>query len=324
MSTIDKSFLYELKSAILKSLKAGYNNIEDIYRYLSKEYSKEQIRYCLNYLLVSEESIVRDDLYYSDSKYKQVNKRQEKSVYTKHYRSFTDDNPDKNKKILLVSDTHIGNSLFENMDLINKVYVYALNKGCDLVFHQGDLFDGKNEKQIDTFIKEYPNCLRTICLTGNHDKNIKSIKSLNNYNNSFNIYEIDSWSTKLNRIPIHLSHRLYISWIMEEKKISSINDMKDVNEWLSNDYRLLISGHLHQGIIYSSKNYDNKYVVYLGVPSLSNINISNNKAVAYILEIYNDMINISVLSSNSNLEIKEIDQININLNKSSKVLTKSY
>ena len=311
---------YELRSKIINALMNNFKSINEIYLYLSKKYSKEEIKYCLNRLLTEEESIVRDDYYYNDSKYQLVDDRRKESNYTKHYREFTDDNPNKKKKILLISDTHIGNKDLENMYLINKVYEYAKDNDCEIVFHQGDLFEGNSPSEIETFIKDYPNTIRTICLIGNHDKNINNIKRLIYFNDSFNIYEVDNWSTTLNSIPIHLSHRLYISWLIEDQKIDSINDLDNIEEWISNDYKLLISGHLHQGIIYSANNYVGKEVTYIGVPSLSKINI--NKAIADIITIDNENINVSVLTVDNNYRVKEID--NIDLNEKHKVLKKVY
>ena len=80
-----------------------------------------------------------------------------------------------------------------------------------------------------------------------------------------------------------MSHRLYISWLIDNQKLDCIDDIYEVEKWVSNDYKVLISGHLHQGIIYSNKNYLDNYILYLGVPSLSNMNIG--KAIAYIIEI---------------------------------------
>ena len=313
---------FDLMIRIRDAIKIGYNSIDKIYIYLSKKYSKEEIRYCLNKLLVDDESIIRNDFYYKQPEYETVNDRARNSNYTKHYRSFIDDNPEKPKKILLISDTHIGNNNLENMDLIRTIYDYAEQNNCDYVFHQGDLFEGNSPDELETFIRNYPNNLKTICIMGNHDKKIKSPKYLNYYNDSFNFYETDCWETSINNIPIHLSHRLYISWILEDKRIESINDLDNVKNWISNIYNFLISGHLHQGIIYSENNYENKQVFYIGVPSLSNINI--NKSVAYILDIDNNFIHITVLSSDSNLHISEIDNIDLDINNTGKTLKKIY
>lgn len=313
---------YKLKNEIIDALIKGYKTIDDIYNYLSGKYSKAEIKSSLSSLLVEDEKIVRNDFYYNDSSYELVDRKREKSNYTKHYRSFIDDNPSKKKKILLISDTHIGNSSLENMNLINSIYEYGKENSCDCVFHQGDLFEGKSNNEVETFINNYPHLLRTICLTGNHDKSFNNLKGLNNYNDLFNTYEVDNWSTSLNNISTHLSHRLYISWILDDKRINSINELDGIEEWISNDYKLLISGHLHQGIIYSNKNYLNNYILYLGVPSLSNMNIG--KAIAYIIEIDENNINIKVLSTNNKSEIKEIDNIDIDCNKNNKQLKKVY
>lgn len=316
----DVDILFDLKISIISAIKNGCTTIDKIYLYLSKKYTKEQIKYCLNLLLVEDESIVRNDYYYGESNYELVSERQKKSSYTKNYRNFIDDNPNKKKKILLISDTHLGNNELENMILINTVYEYAKQENCDFAFHLGDLFEGNNSKEINTFIEKYPNYIKTVCLLGNHDQQFNNLKFLNAYNDSFNVYETSRWSTKLNNNDIHLSHRFYISWLIEDQKINCIDDIDEVDDFLSNDFRVLISGHLHQGIIYIKNNYQNKETIYLGVPSLSNTNI--NKSCAYIMTIDNDIIDISVLTVSNNYEIKEID--NIELKDQPKFLKKVY
>ena len=97
---------FDLMCKIRDAIKIGYNSIDKIYVYLSKKYSKEEIRYCLNKLLVDDESIIRNDFFYKQSEFETVNDRVRKSKYTKQYRSFIDENPEKPKKILLISDTH--------------------------------------------------------------------------------------------------------------------------------------------------------------------------------------------------------------------------
>ena len=313
---------YEIMAAILK----GNKTINEIYNYLSRKYTKEEIKYWINVLITKDEKIVRNDSYYGENSYILVSKRQEKSPYTKHYMSFKDDNPTKDKKILLISDTHIGNKSIQNMELINKMYEYAKKAGCEYVFHEGDLFEGKEdiEEQLDLFIKEYPRTINKICLLGNHDEKLDkkiSLKELSSYNDMFKIYELSKWATSLNNVTIHLSHRLYISWLINNQIMNCIDDIYDVEKWISDDYKVLISGHLHQGIIHSvNKESFNK--LYLGVPSLSNVNI--NKGCAYIITITNKMINITVLSADNNLNIKVIDSMDWYLEEKNKVLHKAY
>ena len=317
---------YDLRYKIIDALKNGCKTINDIYNYLSGNYSKEEIKYWISILLVQDEKVVRNDYYYRENDYETVSRRQEKSPYTRHYRSFKDDNPKKDKKVLLISDTHIGNKTIQNMELINRIYEYAARKGCEYVFHEGDLFEGKEniDEQLNIFIKEYPNTIKTICLLGNHDETMQkyiSLKQLNEYKDMFNIYELGEWETSLNNIPFHLSHRLYISWLINNQRLNCIDDIYDVEKWVSNDYKVLISGHLHHGIVHSV-NHESFDKLYLGIPSLSNINI--NRGCAYIITIKDKKITISVLSADENLNIKEIDNINWYSEEKNKVLHKAY
>ena len=121
----------DIRFDIIDALSNGCRTINDIYSYLSKKYSKEEIKYLINILLANEEKIVRTDNYYKDNTYSIVSKRQQKSPYTKHFIKFVDDNPTRTKKVLLISDTHIGNKQIENIDLINAIYEYALEKKCE-------------------------------------------------------------------------------------------------------------------------------------------------------------------------------------------------
>ena len=124
-------------------------------KYIITELSLRRVSQPIDILLTQDEKIVRKDNYYGNNSYELVSRRQEKSPYTKHYCSFTDDNPTMKKKILLISDTHIGNKSIQNIDLINAIYEYASKQGCEYVFHEGDLFEGYGnaQEQINTFIK---------------------------------------------------------------------------------------------------------------------------------------------------------------------------
>ena len=133
------------------------------------------------------------------------------------------------------------------------------------------------------------------------------------------ISNLQNFEERQNAIIVNIEDHTTITTIIDQK-INSVDDLSDLEKWISNDYKLLISGHLHQGIIYSANNYDNKEIIYLGVPSLSKINL--NKAIAYILELDKDKINVSVLSTDSSLKIIEIE--NIDLNQNNKVLKKTY
>ena len=229
MISINSDSYLGLYIDVLECLKSGCKTRKEIYTQLKNKYTFDDITNILNDLLSTKEMIVRNDFYYKDSEYELLGERIIKSPYTKHYRNFSDDNPNKTKKFLLISDTHIGNKNIENMKLINSIYEYAVEKECEWVFHEGDLFEGKvnNDNEINKFVESYPNFLKTIMLIGNHDERIENIKQLTRYNDNIIVYELPKWTTTLNKIDIHFSHRLYISWLIENKQINDISDICD-------------------------------------------------------------------------------------------------
>ncbi len=84
------------------------------------------------------------------------------------------------KKILIVSDTHIG-SYKENLDYLREAYHIAASRGIKTAIHGGDLiqstFSNVNKKyanenrQIEHLLTEYPQGLDNYILLGNHDYN---------------------------------------------------------------------------------------------------------------------------------------------------------
>ena len=82
--------------------------------------------------------------------------------------------------IMLISDIHLG-SIYDRIDLLNKVYDYCLQNNIHIIINAGDIVDGINirlkkrhtsfDEQIDYALKNYPfdpSILNFICL-GNHD-----------------------------------------------------------------------------------------------------------------------------------------------------------
>ena len=72
-----------------------------------------------------------------------------------------------------------------------------------------------------------------------------------------------------------------IHWSTTNKSEHELVD--DIDEkMLFKDYRydVLVSGHLHKGLIYSSET-DGRDKLYLGIPSTTNINLNN--AVGYLV-----------------------------------------
>lgn len=239
--------------------------------------------------------------------------------------------------------------LFEGLSDLN---IDEYNEGVDR-----DCLESNIEeflRQVKIFRNDYPNPtqeeMRTFCHLGNHDKTMQlfmklasfyyffrfrdfDLRMLSMEKHSFNMFLRSSWDATLNNIDFHFEHRLYKSGLFTNMKI---NELEDIDKekmhfcemglngmMLESDYEVLISGHLHHGFIYPDKDYFNRYdVLYLGVPSTSNICIK--KAVGYLLYMYpeTNSMEISVLGCDNNFNIYEFDRIEWNFKSENKVRAK--
>ena len=335
-----------------------YNDltIKDIKKYLDRDkkfYSIKEIEYVVNILSVDYGIIIRDDFWKKDAVYHYViNKYYWDSAFTKHYYSFTVDDID-NKKILLISDTHIGNLQFENYSMLHNIYDYALKKGVDKCFHLGDIFSRidydkdyikKFENQLALFSKYYPDCseIKTYSLIGNHDEYFNGfltyekmmnipikydLRQLSRYVSNFYVIPRTAWNIDFSNVKMHLSHKLYLNWMIRDKKLNVLEEINDNDFFDKMDYNLLISGHLHKGFIYNYVS-DNQDHLFLGVPSTTKLN--QNGVVAYIISLnYDDLGNVSdidvtLLLSNSNNKIYEDETFNFNFQGKNKSLKRSF
>lgn len=85
--------------------------------------------------------------------------------------------PNKRQEIemLVISDLHFGSG-YERVDLLDKVYEYAIKNNIHIILNLGDLIHGRESKistgnQVEKVIKEYPEdkTIKNIILLGNHD-----------------------------------------------------------------------------------------------------------------------------------------------------------
>lgn len=87
---------------------------------------------------------------------------------------------DQQISIMLISDTHLG-SIYDRVDLLDKVYNYCIQNNIHTIIHAGDIVDGITlglekkhssfDEQIEYALEKYPfdpSILNFICL-GNHD-----------------------------------------------------------------------------------------------------------------------------------------------------------
>lgn len=267
--------------------------------------SIEEIFQCVQYLYVTRGRLIVDKYVENDDVYTFLDDYYSQSSFSEHYRKFIVGNS--SMRILLISDIHIGSDI-EDFFMINKCYEYAKMKNTDFAFLLGDLFHGIDDNTLDNNQKEekfvklirsfkqyYPNFLQTYALLGNHDQDMHKLfqrrgtasfdlRGLTYYKNNFYMFPFDSLETTMADFKIHLCHRFFLNAIQREFRLNSLADIE--KSWcdIRSDYDINISGHLHQGFIYTDINkYTNKEVLYISVPSLSKIN--NNQTCALFLDV---------------------------------------
>jgi len=177
--------------------------------------------------------------------------------------------------ILAISDIHFGSN-YERIDLLDKVYEYAIKNDINIILNLGDLIHGRESKisiqeQLEKVIKEYP-----------YDKNIKNIILLGNHD--FHSLHYDGYD-----IGIYLFNERtdfinagygtgYIDVIND--RIGLFHDLSVVkNPSKEIDTILDLHGHSHYYKITTGS------VLKVNVPSLSDLSFSDKKTVPGFLKI---------------------------------------
>lgn len=323
-SEIDKRNVHDLFFDVQRVLNynIGENNcftlkiLSDLLKKSNKKFSQEDLRIVINIFISNFERVVRIDRWNDEPLYMVLDERHEQHNYQRTFYDFRDDMPFLNKRFMAISDTHVGNEKIHNFKLLHNIYDFAIKEDIKYIFHLGDVFqrvDGgsyderysKAMKNIDVFLKEYPNtrgCLETIALLGNHDLSIHGSSGTNVYfseekefeqlynlreltkdNPEFLMYARRTFEIELSNIPIHFSHKLYLDSLHRDEKINSVNDISDVDEKSFCKYPICISGHLHRGLLCIDKDYFDNDHLYIGVPSTSDLNVGN--AVGYVIDL---------------------------------------
>lgn len=295
------------------------------------QFTKEDLHVALYTLLNDFGDIIRQDYWEKEPTFQLLDEHYRDTNWQKSYVDLNDDNTYSDKSFLLVSDTHIGNDAIHNFKLINNIYDLAIKNGIKNTFHLGDVFDGINHndsegekelkinEQLELFIKYYPKCkpseMRTIALLGNHDMKIYGkyntsaiididdikpqlydLRSITKDNPSFIFYPLQMFQIKLNNIPIHFSHQMYLNSLFRTIKIQKLEDITNPMNNTFGNFPLYISGHLHKGLLCVSNDKMGNDQFFVGVPSTSSLNKDN--VVAYIVNINNDGdINVTTINS---------------------------
>lgn len=183
----------------------------------------------------------------------------------KHLPIFTE-HSETSFRVLVTSDLHFGNSL-ERLDLVNRLYEYAVNNDIHNIFCTGDFLDGTYSKgaqlmdsyeQINHFIKDYPfdKNINTFGVMGDHDHSILYKDNIN-MSEAINNYRHDIYLVTANNLLLNLKN----------DKVSLHHHMKN-GTYLTEGSSIHFFGHLHKYCV--QNNTDNTFSVL--VPTLSDIN----------------------------------------------------
>lgn len=316
-----------------------YNSSEKYNYFIKNEYKDNNIDKVNNqlYLMLQDSGIIkknldilamrlqieRIDVIGGENKYKLIPQDQQKRKYLNSKSNVVLDHP---TRILLMSDSHIGNNKIQDFDLINNIVIFAINEfGVTECIHLGDIFEGiKLDKgpfkgldynnpevrtilynQIQDFYNYFPDNIKTLALEGNHDTSI--INFLQSHYIKFNYLNVMALSLlkpnfrlirayefghvlTLNNFKLRLNHRFQYNMFENNVKTTELDTDPFIADFKNLDFDqvdLSIFGHFH----YSTHrtlldNISSKKKEYEVIPSISKLNI--NSCVAKILEFNYD------------------------------------
>jgi len=194
---------------------------------------------------------------------------------------------------VVIADTHFGN-IYENIEIVNKIYKYAEKNNIRYVFHLGDMIEGTPlasdvnhrikrygiHEQLDYVTRNYPknDHIDTLYILGNHDyrcltEGIDISKVLNKRRLDMHFLGYKNSKIKIGNINILLHHPFTID--KEQKYDAEIKEL-----YGDTHFDLILRGHTHHNYIYTnnmdslvinvpacysspSRNYTGVYVVTL-------------------------------------------------------------
>ena len=232
--------------------------------------------------------IVINDVIDGEDTYRLVPKNLMDSSMTKEYCNIDLNNTE---RVLLISDTHIGDEENEDFEMINKLFQYAKKSyRINTAIHLGDVFHGIRidkgkykdysyysleiqqilDDQLKKFHNKFPNDMKVIALEGNHDKSIRKYLNTMDYlgqglnqlyltilKPNFHMLKEREYGHIISgpNIKISLSHPLQFNVFFPYVKT---NEIKKDNLFSSNfkkyntsNIDLLLSGHFHYNMHYS-------------------------------------------------------------------------
>ncbi len=136
-------------------------------------------------------------------------------------------------------------------------------------------------------------------------------------------FGIDGWTLNVNNHDFHLNHRLFLNYLQSKVKISSVDDIDEKMLFKDYHYDVLVSGHLHKGLIYSSET-DGRDKLYLGIPSTTNINLNNAVGYLVYMDESGENMEISILCSDEFANITETERMPWSFKAKNKQYCKQY
>lgn len=284
-----KDMFYEYKNYTLDEIIQEVLNYDEYMTDSTREklLNKVKLQEYLSLLLMMGR-IVINDVVGGDSTYRIVPRCYMNSGYTRGYARIDLGIVD---RVLLTSDTHIGDEEHEDFDLIHSVFNYAKDTyGISTVLHLGDVFHGIRldkgkyanlsyysaqvqeilDKQLEKFEKYFPDFMNVIAIEGNHDTSI--IEYLNHAHYlGYGLNQLYLSILKPNfhmlrqrefgnfvygqNIKIGLSHPLRFNIFYPYVKTNAVDSEDEIingfKEINTDEADLLLSGHFHFNSNYS-------------------------------------------------------------------------
>ncbi len=167
---------------------------------------------------------------------------------------------------LVISDTHLGN-IYENIEMLNKVYKYAEDQNIRYIFHLGDMIEGpalENQSparikrldihdQVDFVTRNYPKSdnVTTLYILGNHDyrclqEGIDISKIISNRRLDMHFLGYKNSQVNIGNRTVLLHHPFNI--VHDQKYDDEIKEL-----YLRPEFDLVLRGHTHHNGIYTNE-----------------------------------------------------------------------
>ena len=165
-------------------------------------------------------------------------------------------------KLLMISDTHLGNK-YDRLDILRYLYSKAEDKGTNYILHSGDLTDGLSNRpeqiyqlkeasytgQRDYVIDKYPRSnIPTYLIAGNHDMwwykkcGADICKDISNHREDINYLGSECEDLHIGKLKIRLFHGIGGSSYAKSYKLQKYLDSIPMEE----RPHILQTGHIHQ------------------------------------------------------------------------------